>query len=733
MKDNAMPQIEGRVSSITYFNEENLFVIARLETDDGMVPILGSMGRLTVGERLRLEGRFETHERFGEQFRVETYSVVMPGTLDGIKEYLGSGMVKGIGPALASRIVDHFGEDTILILDTEPKRLLNVHGIGPSKLKVILDDWQEKRAQRETMMFLSSHGIGPGHSSRIYEAYGPNAAAVLRENPYRLALEVSGFGFATADAIGAKLGIPQNATARLDAGVLHALGQSAADGHFYLPRTELAQRAAALLGIDEQDAEKAISRLAEQEAIILDRASPPPEPPDAYLPSFLHVEKGLARRIRAFLSVPYKGLSLSDKDILEKVHNRLAIALSDQQLEVAHAVTRNRFSVITGGPGTGKTTLVRSILQLYDAAGQRVMLAAPTGRAAKRLGEVTGREAVTIHRLLHYDFIHDSFLKNENDPLDTEVVIIDEASMVDTFLMFHLQRAIPMSAVLILVGDVSQLPPVGPGNALKDIIASGLVPVFRLSQIFRQVAKSLIVQNAHRVNQGLNLALEPGQKDEAQKDEAQNERPDFYFIIEENPQNLVSKTLTLIRDRIPAAFGLDPMTEIQVLTPMHKGPAGTINLNAALQEALNPSRFVIDKMGRRLKTGDKVMQLKNNYSKEVYNGDIGTIRSIEPDEARLIVQYDSQPVGYSFAELDELTLAYAISVHKSQGSEYPAVILLLSGSHFVMLQRNLLYTGITRAKQLLVLVGSPKAVNMAIANNTPSLRRTRLTQRLQHD
>ncbi|MDI6795359.1 MAG: ATP-dependent RecD-like DNA helicase [Desulfatibacillaceae bacterium] len=727
-----MPKIEGRVCSITYFNEENLFVIARLDTKEGIVPILGSLGRLNVGERLRLEGRWETHDRFGEQFRVESYSVIMPGTLDGIKEYLGSGMIKGIGPALASRVVDYFGEDTITILDTEPKRLLNVHGIGPSTLKTIMEDWQEKRTQRETMMFLSSHGIGPGLSSRIFEAYGPNAAAVLRENPYRLALEVSGFGFATADAIGSKLGIPKDAPARMDAGVLHALGESASDGHFYLPQQELARQAANLLDADESVIQEAISRLAGRDAVILDRQNSPQEP-DVYLPAFFHVERGLARRIRAFLSVPFKGLSLTDKDILEKVHNRLAIALSDQQLEVAHKVTQNRFSVITGGPGTGKTTLVRSILQLYDAAGQRVMLAAPTGRAAKRLGEVTGREATTIHRLLHYDFMRDTFLKNEDDPLDTEVVIIDEASMVDTFLAFHLQRAIPMTAVLILVGDVSQLPPVGPGNALKDIIASGLVPVFKLSRIFRQVAKSLIVQNAHRVNQGLDLLLEAPGQEAAQNGESQNERPDFYFIAEENPQHLVNKTLALCKERIPSAFGLDPMTQIQVLTPMHKGPAGTINLNNALQEALNPAKFYIEKMGRRLKVGDKVMQLKNNYSKEVFNGDIGTIKSIEADEGLLTVAYDNQIVGYSFAELDEITLAYAISVHKSQGSEYPAVILLLSTSHFVMLQRNLLYTGITRAKQLLVLVGSPKAVSIAIANNTPSLRRTRLTQRLQQE
>ncbi|MEW5736578.1 MAG: ATP-dependent RecD-like DNA helicase [Thermodesulfobacteriota bacterium] len=720
-----MPELTGKVASITFRNQQNQFAIARLETDDeGLVAILGTLGSLSVGETIRVSGEWENHPRFGRQFKVQSFSEVLPASVSGIEEYLGSGLVPGIGPALAKRIVDRFGAETLSIMDNEPRRLLSVSGIGRSKLARLMESWAEKKAQRDTMVFLSGHGVGPGLAARILKAYGASASAVIRQNPYRLAADVTGIGFARADEIAKSLGFSPDSPFRLYAGVVHVLSRAADQGHFYLPEDLLRDQAAELLELSPDLASRAMEELGAEGGLVLEEIGEGGARA-VFLPAFHAVEVGLARRLLALLSVPYKGPDWSRDEINARVLRRFAIALSETQISVLEKILHCRVGIITGGPGTGKTTLTRSLILLYEAMGKQVALAAPTGRAAKRMSEVTGREARTIHRLLAYDPVREEFSKNEDEPLEADVIIIDEASMVDTFLMHHLVRAVPMNAVLVLVGDVFQLPPVGPGNTLKDIIASGRAPVFVLTEIFRQAKESLIVRNAHRVNEGESILTQK---------ELHNPRDsDFFFQETDDPEAMVALTLSLICERIPSAYPHIRRDDIQVLTPMHKGPAGTIALNKALQDALNPRPDVVESQGRSFRPGDRVMQLKNNYTKEVYNGDIGVVVHMDREAGVLTVEYDTGAVRYEFTELDELTLAYAISVHKSQGSEYPAVVLLLSTGHYVMLQRNLIYTAITRAKKLLVLVASRRAVEMAIRNNQQAGRMTRLRERLAWD
>jgi exodeoxyribonuclease V alpha subunit len=549
---------------------------------------------------------------------------------------------------------------------------------------------------------------------------------VVRENPYRLASEIFGIGFLIADRIAEKVGIAKYAIIRAEAGILHVLEKMSDEGHVFVLYNQLLDRAEALLETDRATLETAVRNLAASGHIVVEDFHPREDPSKAmtgvYLKAFYAAEVGLANRLKALLSVPIKGLRIDAGRIEKLVLQRLAITLSEEQWVGLHTALSQKVSILTGGPGTGKTTLVKAILAVFEAAGKEVLLCAPTGRAAKRLSEVTGHEAKTIHRLLAYNFKSGGFQKNERNPLNADVVIVDESSMVDAFLMYHLVKALPMTATLILVGDVYQLPSVGPGNVLRDMIDSGQVPVVFLKEIFRQARQSLIIVNAHRINQGFPPTVPGFNRDTLQ---------DFYFIQQEDPEKVLSTILELCCERIPNRFELDPLSDIQVLSPMHKGIIGTTNLNHVLQRALNPSNDIIERMGRSFKCRDKVMQIRNNYVKDVFNGDIGSISQIDRNMQKITVKYDGRVVDYNFLELDELVLAYAVSVHKSQGSEYGAVILPVMTQHFILLQRNLIYTGVTRAKKLVVLIGTKQALAVALRNDKPQKRMTRLCDRMQ--
>jgi exodeoxyribonuclease V alpha subunit len=768
--------IEGHLERIVYFNEENYYTVARLKVrgNPELVTVVGQLAGIAPGEVLKLWGSWEIHPKYGRQFKANGYSVSLPAKIDGIEKYLGSGLIKGIGPAMAKQLVGRFREKTLQVIERSPNKLLGVGGIGEKRLQMILKAWEDQREVRDVMIFLQGHGVGTGYSAKIFKEYGQNAIRVVRENPYRLASDVFGIGFLIADRIAEKVGIAKDAIIRAEAGILHVLEKVSDEGHVFVLYDQLLDRAEALLEIDRTALETAVRNLAASGRIVLEDFVTPtlPSPPGpdlvfngnsklhecrapgpdrvgerdslsrssraragraglkgeglgggaVYLKAFYAAEVGLANRLKALLSVPIKGIGMDARRTEKLVLQRLAIMLSKEQWIGLHTALSQKVSILTGGPGTGKTTLVKAILAVFEAAGKEVLLCAPTGRAAKRLSEVTGHEAKTIHRLLAYNFKSGGFQKNEKNPLDADVVIVDEASMVDTFLMYHLVKAVPMTAALILVGDIYQLPSVGPGNVLRDMIDSKQVPVVFLQEIFRQARESLIIVNAHRINQGFSPTISDSKRDTLQ---------DFYFIQQEDPEKVLSMILELCCERIPDRFKLDPLSDIQVLSPMHKGIIGTTNLNRVLQLALNPSDDIIERMGRTFKRGDKVMQIRNNYAKDVFNGDIGTISGIDRDVEKITVKYDGRAVDYKFVELDELVLAYAVSVHKSQGSEYGAVILPVMTQHFILLQRNLIYTGVTRAKQLVVLIGTKQALAIALRNDRPQKRMTRLSDRLR--
>ncbi len=716
--DDTAVTIRGRVQHITFQNPDTHFTIARLLTDpDGhRVTILGYLLLAGGGESLEVTGHWQEHPRYGTQFKVARYRVLLPDTVEGVRRYLASGVIRGVGPKLVERLVRHFGADLLEVIEQRPHLLKDVRGIGDQTAALIEDGWKAHHAARHLMQFLQDNGLKPAYCGRLFKALGEDAVALLQEDPYCAVDEVPGIGFVVADTIACHQGVPADDPRRIRACLGHILDQAVAEGHVFVPESQLLAQSHRLFGIETETLTDVV------EAMVRDRdihVSESETDRRVYRMSLYEAERGIAARLNAMLALPLPEAAVSPETITATVIQRLAIHLSSAQQAVIHGVLTHRVAVITGGPGTGKTTLVRSLHTVFNAMGQSVCLAAPTGRAARRLSEVTRQPAATLHKLLGYNPMAGGFEKDQDDPIDADVFIVDEASMVDTLLMAQFLKAVPLTSVLILVGDIFQLPSVGPGNVLKDIIASQRPAVYHLVEVFRQAEESPIVRNAHRVREGECPDLKAGHSSDL--------LAPFHFIEAVRTGDVVRTIIDLCVNWIPDQFGLDPVRDIQVLTPVHKGEAGTINLNQMLQKVLNPD-------GRqrpaKFHPGDKVMHLRNNYSKDVFNGDIGRVTSVTAAHEGLSVDFDGRRVDYDVADLDELTLAYAISVHKSQGSEYPAVVLPLLTQHFIMLQRNLLYTAITRGKQLVVLVGQRRALDIALKNDRPKQRLSGLRQRL---
>jgi exodeoxyribonuclease V alpha subunit len=712
--------LEGVLERVSYASEESGWSVVRLHVPGrrDAVTAVGSLPGVQPGETLRLTGRFIIDKRYGEQFKVESCLSVQPSTLAGMEKYLGSGLVRGIGRVMAKRLVERFGFETFEVIEARSERLTEVEGIGPKRRAGIVAAWAEQRAVKEVMLFLQAHGVSPAFAVRIYRTYGERAIATVRENPYQLAVDVFGIGFKTADRIAGELGIAKSSPRRAEAGVLHVLGELADEGHLYCPRAELVERAVAILELAAEAIEAALTALAAAEQVVIEGLEPG-EP--VYLKS-LHVsERGAAERLGALCAVPAAPIAVDHERALAWLAETLGLELAPAQREAIRRAIESKLLIVTGGPGTGKTTIVNGIIRVLEKKGRRILLCAPTGRAARRLAETTGREARTIHRLLEFNPRGMFFERNQERPLETDLLVCDETSMVDAVLFYNLLKAVPPAAQLVLVGDIDQLPSVGPGNVLRDLIASGVADVVTLITIFRQAQRSLIVRNAHRINRGEELELEPQEGVDA----------DFFFVARTSPEEVLAAIKKTVAERIPARFGLDPREEVQVLTPMHRGLLGSLQLNAELQALLNPEGETLVRGSRLFRAGDKVMQLRNNYELEVFNGDLGRIQAIDVEERTVEVRFDERVVRYDAAELDELVLGYACSIHKSQGSEYPAVVIPLHTQHFPMLQRNLLYTAVTRGRKLVVVIGNRRAISLALANQSVGARSTRLAERLR--
>jgi exodeoxyribonuclease V alpha subunit len=720
--------LQGQLERITYTNEENGFTIARVKVygRNDLVTVVGNMMGPTPGEILEIEGEWATHPKYGEQFKIARYRSKVPGTVFGIQRYLGSGLIKGIGPVMAKRIVSRFGEKTLDIIEKDHQKLNEVNGIGRKRIQMIKKAWDDQREIRYVMLFLQSHGVSSGYATKIFKQYGDRAIQVVRENPYRLATDVFGIGFVTADRIAEQLGFSKDSPLRAEAGILFVLHQLADEGHVFYPYELLLKKCLEMLGTDEPVVAKAIGTIALRKWIVIEDLTTydafQENHKAVYLAKYHLCENSIAQGIKALLGTPKSIRTIDTEKAIVWVQDRLTIRLAREQAQAVQCATESKVMVITGGPGTGKTTIIQAVLKIFSRLGVRITLAAPTGRAAKKMSETTGFEAKTIHRLLEYSLQKGGFQRNEEKPLDADLLVVDEASMIDTVLMHHLLKAVPPGATLLLVGDVNQLPSVGAGNILKDIIDSDVVPVVTLNEIFRQARESLIVVNAHKINQGVLPILQP---------EGQG-RGDFFFIEQEDPEEVLRIIVELTSKRIPKRFGLDAVEDIQVLTPMHRGTVGAENLNRQLQEALNPGDDALVRGERTFRIKDKVMQIRNNYDKEVFNGDIGTIATIDPELREVSVSFDGRTVPYDFMDLDEIVLAYAISVHKSQGSEYPAVVIPVLTQHYMLLQRNLIYTAVTRGKQLVVLVGTRKALGIAVRNDKTEKRYTLLKERLRN-
>lgn len=713
-----MEHLRCVVERITYQNENNGYTVLKCAVKDysDLVTVVGAMPDTHVGSVLSLEGMWKVDARYGRQFSVEKFEETLPATVYGIEKYLGSGLVKGVGPKFAKKIVETFGKETLNVIEDTPGELLKIPGIGKVRVDRITTSWQEQKEIKNIMLFLQSHEVSTSHATKIFKTYGSESIAIVKENPYRLADDIWGIGFKTADSIAQKMGIDKGKFVRLRSGIFYTLNKLAEAGHCYATREQLISKAGELLEVEEPELEITLDEMLRTNDVIRDQAE---EQEAIYLPPYYFAESGCARRLIRLMEADAAKREDPER-ILSKVADASKITYDETQWLAVKTAISSKVMVLTGGPGTGKTTTTLGIISAYQQAGCKIILAAPTGRAAKRMSEAAGMEAKTIHRLLEYK-PPEGYQKNEEHPLEGDVLILDECSMIDIMLMYNLLKALPEQMSLILIGDTDQLPSVGAGNVLRDIIASQRVPVVRLTQIFRQAQGSRIIMNAHRINRGESIDMRGGKES------------DFFFASKTTNQEVVDTIVQYCKMNLPRYYHVDPFTDIQVLTPMQRGECGAVHLNQVLQEAMNPSRIFLRRGGTQYRLKDKVMQIRNDYDKEVFNGDIGTITKVDMEERELTVLFDDREVVYDVTELEELSLAYAVTIHKAQGSEYPIVVMPFTMSHFVMLQRNLLYTGVTRAKKILVLVGEKKAVYYAIKNETTAGRNTCLARRLQEN
>jgi exodeoxyribonuclease V alpha subunit len=708
-----MEYISGVVDRITYSNEETGFSVIKIKSGgfSDLVTVVGNLAAVNVGAVLRLKGDWKYDSKYGKQFSAMDYRETVPATIAGIEKYLGSGLIKGIGPVFARKILKQFKENTLNVIEEHADDLIQVAGIGQKRVEMIKNAWQEQKEIKNVMLFLQSNGVSTTYAVKIYKTYGNESINTVKNNPYRLADDIWGIGFKTADKIAQELGFDKDSYERCRSGIIYVVNQLSDEGHCYAEKEQLVSEAVKTLELEESLINHTIDRMLGEKSVIS-------EDGDAiYLPPFYYSEIGTAKRIQAILLEKNEVNPTQINRIIEEIEKESRITYDTIQLEAIRNAALSKFMVLTGGPGTGKTTTTLAIIKVFQKMGKKVLLAAPTGRAAKRMTETTGMEAKTIHRLLEFK-PPEGYQKNANNPLECDVLIIDETSMVDIILMYNLLRAVTNKTVVILIGDVDQLPSVGAGNVLRDIIDSGVVPVVRLNRIFRQALGSAIITNAHRINKGEMPELRG------------NKNSNFFFIEEDDPQKIVEIIQNLCAKRLPEYYKVDPVDDIQVLCPMQRGDTGAQNLNALLQVSLNPSDIVIKYRGMDYRLNDKVMQIKNNYDKNVFNGDIGKIVGIDLENKTLVIRFDGSGIDYDVTELDEITLAYAITIHKSQGSEYEIVVVLLTMQHYIMLQRNLLYTCITRAKKILVLIGSKKAIRIAVSNDKIQYRNTMLKARL---
>ena len=701
-------EIAGLVERVTFFNADSGFAVLRVKVrgQRDLVTVLGSLPSISAGEWLTAKGWWVRDKEHGLQFKAQVLKATPPTTTEGVERYLGGGFVKGVGPVLAKKLVEHFGAGVLGVITDNPGDLESVDGIGPKRREKIATAWQEGMQIREIMLFLHSHGVSTGRAVRIFKTYGNLAIQTVQENPYTLAKEIDGIGFATADQIAQSVGIPKDSQNRARAGIDHVLLGATSEGHCALPVEKLKAAAVKLLEVPSETIEQALSHMLSSGLLLLEEID---NEPLVFLPHLRKAEDGIATKIRRLVKGSVSFPNIEFEKAVAWCEGKTGKTLAPSQREALKTVLISRVAIITGGPGVGKTTLVNSILLILRAKKVKCLLCAPTGRAAKRLTETTGLEAKTIHRLLEVDPATGRFQRNEDKPLECDLLIVDETSMVDVLLMYALLRALPTTAALILVGDVDQLPSVGPGNALRDLIDSGVVPVVRLTEVFRQAATSKIITSAHLIRQGRMPDLRTAEAGS-----------DFHFVERETPEEIAATLVRLVQDRIPKGHRLDPIRDIQVLCPMNRGSIGVRELNTVLQGALNPARPgepAAERFGWRFQVRDKVIQTENDYKKEVFNGDIGMIEKIDPVEQEVTVRFDERLVTYDYGELDEVSLAYAVTIHKAQGSEFPAVVIPVAMQHYMLLQRNLIYTGITRAKQLLVVVGQRKALGLAVRND----------------